>query len=197
MRIPMGPAALLARLRHAQVVEHLEHLLGGGANFVTLRQVDPAARAAGVKQNLSWPGNVGAADTASSMQQVVAANDFRLGVGEKREGVALLLAMRPRNLRWVHADGHNAHTARGEFLQLLLKTPQLGVAVRSPVASAENQQRPPRVLLAGGFAGLPRWCRREEIGEPHWLARRVLQRKVGRYPADLRRPLRGRQFSLG
>src|SRR3989441_632031 len=88
MRIPIGPAALLARLPHAQVVEHLEHLLG---------QVDPADRCAGVKQKLRWPGNVGAANAASSMQQVVAANDFRLGVGEKREGVTLLLAMCPRD----------------------------------------------------------------------------------------------------
>src|SRR5207245_10142249 len=99
--------------------------------------------------------------------------------------------MRPRDLRWVHADCHNAHTARREFLQLLLKTPQLGVAVRSPVASVENQQCPPRVLLAGGFAGLPRWCRREELGEPHWLPRRVLQRTVGRFLTDLPRALRG------
>src|SRR5437899_2440431 len=196
LQIPDRRGALLARLTHAQVVKHLEHLLAGGANFVTLRQVDPADRCRGVKQKLRWAGNVGAANAASSMQQVVAANDFRLGVGEKREGVALLLAMRPRDLRWVHADSHNAHTARGEFVQLLLKTPQLGVAVGSPVASVENQQRPPRVLLAGGFAGLPRWCHREEIGEPHWLARRVLQRKVGRFLTDLRRALRGRQLSL-
>src|SRR5437899_11244479 len=146
MRIPIGPAALLARLTHAQVVEHLEHLLAGGANFVTLRQVDPADRCRGVKQKLRWAGNVGAANAASSMQQVVAANDFRLGVGEKREGVALLLAMCPRNLRWVHADGHNAHTARGEFLQLMLNTPQLGAAVRSPAASVENRERPPTGL---------------------------------------------------
>src|SRR2546426_5026245 len=76
MRIPIGPAALLARLPHAQVVEHLEHLLG---------QVDPADRCAGVKQKLRWPGNVGAANAASSMQQVVAANDFRLGVGRSEE----------------------------------------------------------------------------------------------------------------
>src|SRR2546427_3357215 len=26
--------------------------------------------------------------------------------------LAVLLAMCPRDLRWVHADGHNAHTAR-------------------------------------------------------------------------------------
>ena len=72
------------------------------------------------------------------MQEIVTANDFRLGIGKQRESVAEFLRLPPVDLRRINADTDNANPARIEIRKPSLKTPQLGVAERSPEAAIKN-----------------------------------------------------------
>ena len=74
------------------------------------------------------------------MQQVIAADNFGLGIGKQRETVAEFLRLPPIDLRRINADADYADPARIEIRKSLLKTPQLGVAQRSPEAAIKNQR---------------------------------------------------------
>jgi hypothetical protein len=74
------------------------------------------------------------------MQNIVAANDFRLWIGKQQKRVAEFLRLPPVDLRLIDADADDANAARIEFPKLLLKTPQLGAAKRSPETAIENQR---------------------------------------------------------
>ena len=74
------------------------------------------------------------------MQYIVTANDFGVGIGKQLESVAELLRLPPVDLRRINADADYADPARIEIRTLLLKTPQLGVAERSPEAAIKNQR---------------------------------------------------------
>src|SRR5215470_7445754 len=74
------------------------------------------------------------------MQHIISANDFRVGIGKQRKGVADFLRLASANLRWIHTDADDANAAPFEFRKTLLETPQLGVAERSPKTTIENQR---------------------------------------------------------
>ena len=74
------------------------------------------------------------------MQHIVTANDLRPGIRKQWECVAAPLRLSPVNLRWIDADPDDSNTSCIEFPKLLLKTPQLGVAKRSPKSAIENQR---------------------------------------------------------
>jgi hypothetical protein len=74
------------------------------------------------------------------MQHIVSADNCRLRIGKQRKFVPELLRLPLVNIRWIDADGDNANATRFELGQPLLKTPQLGVAERSPKTSIENQE---------------------------------------------------------
>ena len=73
------------------------------------------------------------------MQHIVTANNFCLGIGKQWKCVAEFLRLPPVDLRQIDADADYADPARIEIRTLLLKTPQLGVAERSPKAAIKNQ----------------------------------------------------------
>ena len=73
------------------------------------------------------------------MQDIVTANDLGFRIGQEWECVAQFLGLAPVNLRLIDADGDDANATRIEFRKPLLKTPQLGVAKRSPKTAIENQ----------------------------------------------------------
>jgi hypothetical protein len=62
------------------------------------------------------------------MQHIVSANNLRIRIGQKRKRVSELLRLPLANVRRIDADADNANSTRVELRQLLLKTPQLGVA---------------------------------------------------------------------
>lgn len=134
------PASWFAAGAGDEFVHHLENFFCSGAHFVAFRQVEPEDFAVRVEQKFRGAGDVRAAETAG-VQQVIAANDFGFGVGKKWEGVALFFAMLAGDIHGVHADGDNAHAAGGKFVQILLKTPQLGVAVGSPIAAVKDEEK--------------------------------------------------------
>ena len=74
------------------------------------------------------------------MQYIVTANDFGVGIGKQRESVADFLRLPPVDLRRINADADYAYPARIKIRKPSLKTPQLGVAKRSPKSAIENQR---------------------------------------------------------
>src|SRR5262245_38290196 len=74
------------------------------------------------------------------MQHIIPANDFRVGIGKQRKRVPKLLRLPLVDIRRIDADADDANATRVELRQPLLKTPQLGVAKRSPEPAIENQR---------------------------------------------------------
>ena len=88
--------------------------------------------------------------TSGRVQQLVTSDDLSLGIGKKREGVALLASELLGNIRRVNADGNWGDTVRLKLRKALLDTSQLEVAVRSPISAIENQQNGFRRRVARG-----------------------------------------------
>ena len=75
------------------------------------------------------------------MQNVVTANDSGVRVRKKRKGVTHFPRMPAIDLNRIDADRGDANSARLKLGQALLKTPQLGVAERSPMSAVKDQDR--------------------------------------------------------
>ena len=110
-------------------------------------EVFPKHRSQAIDQKLRRAGNIGSIGTAAGMQQFVMSNYFSLRIGEKYEGVASFAAKIFRYLRSINADGDGQDSVRFEFRKRLFDTPQLEVAIGSPVSSIENQQKSFRRLV--------------------------------------------------
>jgi hypothetical protein len=117
------------------LIEGIEDLLGPCAHGDVLRKIDPPNHAVRIYQKYGRPGNVRAFRSCAGMQHVVSANNFCLGIGKQRETVAEFLRLPPVDLRRIDADADYADPARIEIRKPVLKTPQLGVAERSPKAA--------------------------------------------------------------
>ncbi len=145
----VGPAAeapagsgLAGSRRPGEGVELLQDLVGSNPDLVVLGEVPPPDSARRVDEELGRACDVGSFHSTLLMEEVIASRDDRACVRKHRERVALLCGERRRDIRRIDADGHNPRAASLEFGPLFLKTPQLGVAVRSPVAAVENQKHP-------------------------------------------------------
>jgi len=106
-----------------QFVENLQHLVGIEAYAEVISQIAPPDYPACVKQELGRACDISAVDSTVRVQKVEMPNHSRPRVGEKRVRIARLLAKITGDLGWVHADGHDAHAARREFIEILLETP--------------------------------------------------------------------------
>lgn len=95
-------------------------MLGAGAHANVFGEVFPADGAGAVHEKLRRTGDVGGFRAGGVVQEVVMANDFRGGVGEKSEGVALLFAEMLGNGGRVNANGHRADALRDELVELFL-----------------------------------------------------------------------------
>ena len=103
-----------------KVLRDGKHLVGLGAHANILCKVDPAHCAGRVHQELRGPGDVGVARSAGHVHQVVAANHFGLGIGEKREGIVVLLAKLGGLLGAINADRYWTNTCSLKLLNVLL-----------------------------------------------------------------------------
>ena len=122
------------------MIERIEDLLWPRAHGDVLRKIDPANHAVRINQKFGRPGNVRAFRSCAGMQHIVTANNFCLGIGKQRETVAEFLRLPPIDLRRINADTDYTDPARIEIRKPVLKTPQLGVAERSPEAAIKNQR---------------------------------------------------------
>ena len=101
----------------------LEHLVGTGADSEVIGEIDPSDDARGIDQEFGGAGDVVAVDAGTFVEHIVAANDFRVGIGEKRIGVAGFMAEIMGLGGRIDADGDGLDTQFLELLQLLLDTP--------------------------------------------------------------------------
>jgi len=101
----------------------LEHLVGTGADSEVIGEIDPSDGARGIDEEFGGAGDVVAVDAGTFVEHIVAANDFRVGIGEKRIGVAGFMAEIMGLGGRIDADGHRLDTQFLELLQLLLDTP--------------------------------------------------------------------------
>src|SRR5947209_10311316 len=77
----------------------------------------------------------------TTMKNIVTFDDGCVGVGQYRESEMHFLRMSAIDLYRVNADRREMNPTRFKIRQLTLKTPQLGVAQRSPMAAVENDER--------------------------------------------------------
>lgn len=120
----MKPNALLTMAVHATVsgdgAGGDEELLGAGADANVFGEVFPTDGAGAVHEELGGTGDVRGFRAGGFVQEVVTANDFRRGVGEKSKGVALRFAEMLGNGGRVNANGHHADALSGELGKLVL-----------------------------------------------------------------------------
>ena len=100
-------------------------------------------------------------------------DDFGVGIGKERECVTLFLTMALSHVGRINTDRGHADTAFFKLAKPLLKTPQLGVAKRSPVAAIEDQEH------AARFEGV-RSPGCQQIPERHRFAILIRQCEVRR-----------------
>ena len=107
------------------------------------------------------------------MQDAVQANDFCVRIGEEREAIPPGLAELLRLGGRIHADRDDLDAPVMKLAQVLLKTPQLGVAEWSPIAAVENEH--------DGAMGL------KQLGRSYLFSSDVLKYKGGRRLASTHR----------
>jgi hypothetical protein len=76
----------------------------------------------------------------ATMQEIVTSNHFRFRIGQECVGETQFLALTAIDFRWVDTNRGEMNPARFKFRKPMLKTPQLGVAQRSPETAIEDQQ---------------------------------------------------------
>jgi len=75
---------------------------------------------------------------STGVQNLVLANDCRVRIRKESKTEPPFPTMPARHLGRINADGRQSDAARIKFRKPILKTPQLGVAERSPVAAVKN-----------------------------------------------------------
>jgi hypothetical protein len=110
--------------------------------------------------------------TRAGMEEIVATDHLRLRIGQKRKCVTHFLRMSAVNINDIDTDGRDANAARLKITEPLLKTPQLGVAERSPMSAIKDQER---------------GSSRHEIDQRGRLAVLIGQRELRRFLANPRR----------
>ena len=175
-------AVIICRLPTDLPQDHVQSSLWAGADSQVVRQVHPADDACGVDEELGRASDVAAILARFGVQDSVAANHFSIRIGKKRICVSAGLAEVVRFLGRIDADCRDFDTMLMKFVEVLLETPQLGVAKRSPIASIENQDY---ALVAF-----------EQIGQSDLLSVDVRESKLRGGLANVRRA-GGRRQLLG
>jgi len=123
------------------LIEGLERLFWSRSNCDVVRQVDPANNAVGINQELGWTRDIDAFRPGASMQEIVTSDDCGIHIRKHRKRETHPLTVLLICIHGIDADSHDTNTARIEFRKFFLKTPQLGVAKRSPMSAIKNQDR--------------------------------------------------------
>jgi len=117
-----------------------------------VRQIYPADRTSRIDEEFGGSRNVFPTLAGFRMQHSVLADGVSVRVRKQWKRIpsrpAELLRLRGR----IYAYPHYGNSTRLELVQVMLKTPQLGVAEGSPVSAIENEHEPPMILqkIRGG-----------------------------------------------
>ena len=164
----------------SQPVNRRQNRFRPGPHPDIVRQVLPPDGARGIHQEFRRPRDVSPSFPALRMQHSVLPDRFGFRIGQEREFVPVGLAKFLRLGGRIHADGRHFHAAPLKLAQMLLETPQLGVAERSPVPAIENQHYCAVIL--------------QQLGGGNLFSRGILQDERRRFLVD--RQGRGRGGNL-
>jgi hypothetical protein len=114
------PSILVPRL---EGLGGFEDLVGASANAKVTGEVDPADGAGGIDQELGGAGDVVALDAGAFVKQIVAADHFSIGIGEKGVRIAGFAAEILRLAGRIDADGDGPDAKLFEIRETLLNTP--------------------------------------------------------------------------
>ena len=98
-------------------------MVGASANAEVAGEIDPADGAGGIDEELSGAGDVVAFDASAFVQQIVAADHFSIGIGEKGISVAGFAAEVLRLAGRIDTDGDGPDAKLFEIRETLLNTP--------------------------------------------------------------------------
>ena len=124
----------------------LQDSLGTSPYADIVGQIDPADGTARIDKKFGWPSNVLTSHAGLGMQHAILSDGLRIGIGHKRKRVAPGLAELLRLAGRIHADGYHFNAALMKLIQVLLETPQLGVAEWSPVPAIEDEDDSAMIL---------------------------------------------------
>jgi hypothetical protein len=110
-------------LSRLQGLGGFEDLVGAGANAEVAGEIDPADSAGGIEEELGGAGDVVAVDTGAFVQEVVAADYFGVGIGEKGVGVACFAAKRLGLAGRIDTDGDGPDAELFKIGETFLNTP--------------------------------------------------------------------------
>jgi hypothetical protein len=114
------PGSCRPGIRSGNGFDSGQHLVGFGANTNVFRKVFPTHHTRGIHQKLRGPGDVTSSRTTAHVQQIIAADHFRFGIGEEGETVSSFAAKVRRNLRGIDADGDRTNAGIMEFAEIVL-----------------------------------------------------------------------------
>ncbi len=137
------------------LVEGREDLFGVRPDCDIVCQIDPANNALGINQKFGGTRDIGAFGSSTAMQKVVTPDDACVRIRKQGISEAHFSTVELIGFHGIDADRCETKTARVKIRKPSLKTPQLGVTKRSPMAAIEDQN-----------------CalRRNQIHECGWLA---------------------------
>ena len=98
-------------------------MVGASANAEVAGEVNPADGAGRIDEELSGAGDVVAFDAGPFVQQIVAADHFSIGIGEKGVSVASFAAEVLRLAGRIDADGDGPDAELFEIRETFLDTP--------------------------------------------------------------------------
>ena len=98
-------------------------MVGASANAEVAGEIDPADGAGGIDEELGGAGDVVAVDAGAFVKQIVAADHFSGGIGEKGVSVASFVAKVLRLAGRIDTDGDGPDAKLFEIRETLLNTP--------------------------------------------------------------------------
>ena len=130
-----------------------------------VRQVHPADGAGRIHEEFGGSRDVPIGFAALRMQHSVLANRVSIRVRKQWKRIPSRQTELPRLGGRIHADAHDFNATPMKLAQVLLKTPQLGVAEWSPIPTIENEHEPTMFLQKiGGRDLLPSRIQEHERG---------------------------------
>ena len=98
-------------------------MVGASANAEVAGEIDPADGARGIDEELSGAGDVVAVNAGAFVEQIVAADHFSSGIGEKGGSGASFVAKVLRLAGRIDTDGDGQDAKLFEIRETLLNTP--------------------------------------------------------------------------
>ena len=101
----------------------MQDFFGASSNAQVVCEVDPADDAGGVDQELAGTRDIVAVDAGAFVQEIVTTNDFGIGIGKERVGVAGFVAKIGGVAGGIDADGQGSDASRLQLRKMFFDTP--------------------------------------------------------------------------